>query len=159
MSVLGSVCVPEIVSKRTFNKNPKKMNSLSISWPQLTSNNFNNWKFRIMALLDERQISIALEKSITDYTQEKEKNEFLLKDAKARSVIVQCVTDKHLDLIKDAKTAKEMLKALEGVFQRKSVFTKLTLKKKLLTLKLKRGEKLEDHFLNIDTVMRELAAR
>lgn len=127
-----------------------------VSWPQLTSDNFNNWRFRISALQEEKQIKVALEKSVADYQQEKEKNEFLLNDAKAKSVIVQSVTDKHLDLIKDAKTAKEMMKALEDVFQRKSVFSKLTLKKKLLTLKLRKNEKLEDHFLNFDTVIREL---
>ncbi|KAG5869372.1 hypothetical protein JTB14_030357 [Gonioctena quinquepunctata] len=49
-----------------------------------------------------------------------------------------------------------MMKALQDVFERKSVFTKLTFKKKLLTLKLKRNEKLEDHFLIFDTLMRDL---
>ncbi|KAK9736900.1 Zinc knuckle [Popillia japonica] len=49
-----------------------------------------------------------------------------------------------------------MMKSLEDVFERKSVFTKLTLKRKLLTLKVKKNEKLEDHFLNFDTIIREL---
>lgn len=61
-----------------------------------------------------------------------------------------------MDLIKDGKTAKQMMMALEDVFHRKSVFSKLTPKKKLLTLKLKKEEKLVDHFLNFDMIIGEL---
>ncbi|GJQ73120.1 hypothetical protein Trydic_g1748 [Trypoxylus dichotomus] len=127
-----------------------------IQLPQLTSENFNNWKFRVGALLDEKQLRITLEKEVTDYTEDKEKNEFEMKDARAKAIIIQCVTDKHLDIIKDAKTAKQMLKALQDVFERKSVFTKLTLKKRLLTLQLQKEQKLEDHFLKFDSIVREL---
>lgn len=124
--------------------------------PQLNSDNFNNWKFRVGALLAEKQLEDTLEKVVTDFREDKEISEFKLRDAKAKSIIVQCVSDKHLDIIKDAKTAKEMLEFLEGIFQRKSVFTKLTLKKRLLTLKHKRSDPLEDHFHLFDTLIREL---
>ncbi|KAK9667491.1 hypothetical protein QE152_g41333, partial [Popillia japonica] len=43
---------------------------------------------------------------------EKDKKEFLAKDAKAKSIIVQCITDKHIDYIKDAKTAYNMIAKL-----------------------------------------------
>lgn len=123
--------------------------------PQLTANNFNNWKFRVKALLEERQVQEVLQMIPTELTDEK-RREFESKDARAKSIIIQCITDKHLDLVKDAKTAKEMMDALEGVFERKSVFTKLTLRRKLLTLKCNKNEKLEDHFLKFDGVVREL---
>ncbi|GJQ86816.1 Myo5 [Trypoxylus dichotomus] len=55
------------------------MNQNMIQLPQLTSENFNNWKFRIGALLDEKQLRITLEKEVTDYTEDKEKNEFEMK--------------------------------------------------------------------------------
>lgn len=124
--------------------------------PQLNADNFNNWKFRVKALLEEKQLENTLEKLATDYKDDKDQTDFKMKDAKAKSIIVQCVTDKHLDIIKDSKTVKEMVKALEDVFQRRSVFTKLTLKKKLLTLKHKKNQKLEDHFHTFDTLIREL---
>ena len=120
--------------------------------PQLNSDNFNNWKFRVRALLAEN----TLEKYVNDFTEEKEITEFKIRDAKSKSIIVQCVSDKHLDIIKDAKKASEILKSLEDIFQRKSVFTKLTLKKRLLTLKHRRSDKLEDHFHVFDTLIREL---
>lgn len=124
--------------------------------PQLNTGNFNNWKFRVKALLEEKQLENTLEKLVSDCETEKDQAEFKIKDAKAKSIIVQCVSDKHLDIIKDSNTAKEMVKALEDVFQRKSIFTKLTLKKKLLTLKHKKNQKLEDHFHIFDTLIREL---
>ncbi|UYV73309.1 hypothetical protein LAZ67_10002666 [Cordylochernes scorpioides] len=104
----------------------------------------------------EKQIHLTLEKEINDFVDEKERELFAIKDAKAKYTLVQCLTDKHLDIIKDAKTAKEMMKALEIIFERKSVLTKLTLKRKLLTLKCKHNEKLEDHFLKFDSIIREL---
>lgn len=124
--------------------------------PQLVADNFNNWKFRIKAILEEKQVLEALEKEVDDFTDEKQKNDFQLKDAKAKSIIVQCTSDKHLDLIKNSKTAKQMMKALQDVFERKSVFTKLHLKKKLLSLKCSVDDKLEDHFQKFDVLIRDL---
>ncbi|KAG5872606.1 hypothetical protein JTB14_002127 [Gonioctena quinquepunctata] len=107
-------------------------------------------------LLEEKQIPETLEKTMDDLTDDRSKNEFSVKDSKAKSMIMQCITDKHLDLVRDSKSSKEMMKVLQDVFERKSVFTKLTLRKKLLTLKLKRNETLEDHFLIFDTLIRDL---
>lgn len=124
--------------------------------PQLKADNFNNWKFRVKALLDEKQVKDALEININDIIDEEEREEFVKRDAKARNTIVRCITDKHLDLIKDAKTAQDMITALDNVFERKSTFTKLTLRRKLLTLKCNKDTKLEDHFIKFDTIIREL---
>ena len=68
-------------------------------------------------------------------------------DSTAKAIIIQCITDKHLEYVKDKRHAKDMLEALQNVFERKSVFTKLYIKKKLLSLKLKYNEKLEQHFV------------
>lgn len=131
--------------------------STVVNMPQLTSSsNFNNWKFRVRTILEERQLSSALINTEADFTADRDKNDFKLKDAKVKSIIVQCLTDKYLDLVKDSKTAKDMMKALQDVFERKSVFTKLTLKRRLLTLKLSRNDKLEDHFMVFDTLIRDL---
>lgn len=124
--------------------------------PQLCTDNFSNWKFRIKTLLEEKRVLEVLHKDIGSITDEKLKNEMEIKDVKAKSIIVQCITDKHLDLIKDSKTAKDMIKVLEDVFERKSTFTKLHLKRKLLSLKCDINDKLEDHFLRFDTIIREL---
>lgn len=144
----------EVIIKRIVQK-IWKMNITTV-FPQLNSDNFHNWKFRVSALLEEKRLEETLTKEESDFEVERDKINFKINDAKAKSIIIQCVTDKHLDIIKDSATAKNMMKSLEGVFQRKSVFSKLTLKKKLLTMKCGRNERLEDHFQKFDNVMREL---
>lgn len=58
--------------------------------------------------------------------------------------------------MKDCKTAKEQIDALKGIFLRSSSFTKLSPWRKLLNLKTTTNEKLEDHFLKFDSIIREL---
>ena len=131
-------------------------NLVTSNFPLLSSDNFSNWKFRIKTLLEEKQVADTLDKDIDPITDEDQKQLFKKQDAKAKTTIVQCLTDKHLDLVKDSKTAKQMMTVLENVFERKSVFTKLYLKRKLLSMKCEPNERLEDHFLKFDNLMREL---
>ncbi|KAJ8894223.1 hypothetical protein PR048_006835 [Dryococelus australis] len=88
-----------------------------------------------------------------DIVDDKEEKQFL---KMKMVIIVQCLSDKYLDLVKDARRTKYMLKSLKEVFERKTAFSKLYLKKKLLALKFKPKEKLEDHFLRFDGLVRDL---
>lgn len=116
--------------------------------PQLSAENFNNWKFRVRCLLEEKQLLSTLD--------EDEKDVDKKSDSRAKSLIVQCITDKHLDLIKDATTTKEMFATLCSIFERKSMVSRIHLRKKLLTLKLQSNEKLEEYFLKFESIIREL---
>ncbi|KAJ8884930.1 hypothetical protein PR048_011126 [Dryococelus australis] len=141
----------------TLNKNKMASCSSQSVQPILSDNSgFCNWKFYVRLVLDEKQLLETTEINVEDIAEDKDKKEFLKKDAKAKSVIVQCLPDKYLDLVKDARRAKDMLKSLEEVFERKSMFSKLYLKKKLLALKFKPKEKLEEHFLCFDGLVRDL---
>jgi len=122
--------------------------------PILTGSNFNNWKFRIHAILEKEQLITVINDDLP--TDEGKKKQFLINEAKAKALIIQGVSDKHLDLIKDAKSAKAMLNALQNVFMRSSSFSKLTLWRKLVSLKYNKRDSLEDHFLKFDTLTREL---
>lgn len=79
----------------------------------------------------------------------KRKNRFSRQNTEAKSVIIQCVTEEHPDIIKDVKNTKQMMKSLEDSFERKSIFTKLT-------LKCAKTDKVKDHLLRFDTLVREL---
>ena len=120
--------------------------------PIFNGENFSNWKFRVLMLLEEKGIKEVVTRDGIDY----EDKENLLKDIKAKSVIVQCVGDKHLEYIKDAKTAKEMFESLSKVYERRSIFSKLYLRKKLLSLTYKVSESLEEHFVKFDSLIRDL---
>lgn len=104
--------------------------------------NFSNWKFRIKILLEEKGIKGEL-KGIEDKD-----------DAKAKSIIVQCLSDRYLETVKKCKSSEDMIKQLENMFQRKSVFNKLYLKKRLLTLK--KTQEMQDHFLKFDSLVADL---
>lgn len=118
--------------------------STSCIFPKLLDGvSFSNWKIRLKVLLEERCLSI-------------EKDLKTEEDAKAKSIIVQCVTDKYLEIIKKCKTSMEMIGALERVFERKSVFNKLFLRKRLLALKCSKDEDLQSFMMKFDTLINEL---
>ncbi|KAK9752602.1 Zinc knuckle [Popillia japonica] len=154
------------------------------NFPQLNGANFSNWKFRVECLLDEKGVKYVIEKELKteeiERLPDKDKKELLAKDAKAKAVIVQCVTDKHIDYIKDAKSAYGMIICLKEVFERKTTLSKLyrrkqllllkcsndierktTLsklyrRKQLLLLKCSNDIELQDHFEKFDKLIREL---
>ncbi|KAG7302945.1 hypothetical protein JYU34_012939 [Plutella xylostella] len=128
------------------------MGDMAQSYPKLEASSFDNWLFRVKCLLDEKQIKYVLESKTTEKSDEK----YEVNDAKAKCIIVQCLTDKHLNIIKECNTAQEMVKVLEDTFQRKSIMTKIHLRRKLLNVKHEKSEKLEEYFARFDTIVREL---
>lgn len=107
-------------------------------FPQLYAENFNNWKFRVKCLFTERQRDDMLCVEIPSFARDKYRRYFILKNAKVKSIVVH-ITDKHLYLVKDASTAKE--KILQNMFERRSTFSKLHLKRKLFSLKYEQNER------------------
>lgn len=80
--------------------------SINITVPILSATNFNSWKFLITAITVEKE---PLSSVVTDNPPRGKKKYFISKNAKARALIIQGVSDKHLDLIKYSKTAKALL--------------------------------------------------
>lgn len=118
-------------------------------FPQLTDTNFKNWKFRVTTLLDEKGFKETIEDDWKPDTNEKKSM-----DKKAMNVIINCVTDRHIDYIRGAESAKGMMKSLSNVFERKSTISKLLVRKKLLTLKCTTS--LQDHFNKFDALVKDL---
>ncbi|CAB0005156.1 unnamed protein product [Nesidiocoris tenuis] len=126
-------------------------------YPQLTSSNFSTWKFRVEYILEKKGVkSVAREKFVFSGKDEKAIKDFMAKDIEARNVIVMCVSDKHIEYIKDAKSAFEMFEALTNIFARKSVLSRLFIRRKLLQLKCSKNGDLQEHFLVFDTLIRDL---
>lgn len=122
--------------------------SVQGTFPQLIAEQFDNWMFRLQCLLEERGLNDIITK---EKVEEKEKT----LDAKAKSIIVQCLTDKHLNLIKECTSSYSMLTVLKDTFQRKSIISKISLRRKLLNLKHNKRN-LEEYFSVFDNVIREL---
>lgn len=131
--------------------------SSTYSLPQLTADNFTNWKFRVTVLLEEKGVdSVINAEPKLEGLDEKSLGQFKVKDAKARNTILMCVSDKHIEYVKSCSTAFSMIKNLESIFERKSILSKLFIRKKLLQLKYQDGQDLQEHFSSFDSLIRDL---
>lgn len=121
--------------------------------------NFDNWLFRIEALLDAKNYKRFITGKLVDLVAgvEKAEDKEKLKSAEkvCKSLLIRYVDDSQLEYIKEAETAKEIIDALKKVFQRKSVAGQLILRKRLLTMKYDGGD-IHQHFLTFDKTVREL---
>lgn len=148
----------QLHSVNIVNKEQKKANKMAASnmthLPQLTDDNFSNWKFRVQIILEERGVREVLNQNYEELSEE-ERKIYKICDAKAKSILIQCITDRHIEYVKDAKTAKEMICSLKNIFERKSTFSRLYIRRKLLSLKCK-DEDLQEHFVKFDTLIREI---
>lgn len=113
-------------------------------------NNFNNWKFRLELLMEEKGLGNIL--TCEKVVKEDDKK----KDAEARSLIVQCISDNFLEIVKGCKSAKDMMNSLKNIFTRKSTMSKYNLKKRLIELKCDSNEKLQDFFLKFDKLIGDI---
>ncbi|BES99547.1 Hypothetical protein2 [Nesidiocoris tenuis] len=131
--------------------------STQLPFPKLENNNFSNWKFRVLSLLEAKKVkNVTVENIDVSSLKEKDQEKFHEKDALARSLIISCLTDKHLEYVRSASTAYEMMKNLQNVFERKSVLSRLYVRRKLLQLKCKHDTELQDHFVVFDSLIRDL---
>lgn len=74
--------------------------------------NFDNWKFRMESVLRAAEVLERIEGS--------DRNEAWLKrNNRARNLIIQNVSDSHLEYIKDIDEASDMMEKLENIFAKK----------------------------------------
>ncbi|CAH0720593.1 unnamed protein product, partial [Brenthis ino] len=129
------------------------MSSLEV-FPQLCEGSkFSNWKFRLNILFEEKGIEYLLNGKKDENLK---KETYKKDDAKGRLIIINCLNDKFLEVVKPATSALEMLKLLSAVFERRSTFNKVLLRKKLITLKHQFSNKLQDHLINFENIINEL---
>lgn len=120
---------------------------------QFNGKNFDNWKFRVSAVLDQQEVLECTKINQTDPDENLKKN-----DKKCKSIIIACLSDSYLEYVKDKDTAYDMWKSLATQFERKSMTNQLYLRRKLLSTKLLDNESLENHFIKFDEIIRELKA-
>lgn len=76
-------------------------------------------------------------------------------EKKCKNLIIRSVHDCQLETIKDKATAKQMIDSLTSIYERKSIATKLLLKKELFLMKYHKSEDMKNHFVNFDRKVRE----
>lgn len=119
---------------------------------QFHGEKYGLWKFRIKNLLREVNVLNIVEEPVpTDPT-----NDWLSKDALAYSLICEYLSDALLSVVKTEKYSNHILAKLDSVYERKSLATQLSARKKLFSLKLQPNQTLVEHFTAFDDVITEL---
>lgn len=136
-----------------MNKYPHNIEPLA-----LDGSNFSSWKYRVKLLLMEKDIIDIIEKQFDEsiYDTEEKKKDFKTKDIKARSLIVQCVSDRQLELIKNKDSAYDMWKTLGNTYEKKGLPGQLYLRRKLNSMKLSEGENLDEFLVKFDEIVGQL---
>lgn len=131
----------------------------TIKIPQFDGTNFNNWKYRVGILLDERGLRRYIEENLNDIlttVEAEQRGGIILEEKKCISILVQTIHDGQLEYVKEKRTAKEMFDTLCGIFERKSIASQLLLRRQLLMMKYDESDSITDYFLRFDTMIREL---
>lgn len=126
---------------------------------QFNGTNFNDWKFRMTALLDDHNFSEYITEDlevITLHSSDREYRKHMKMEKKCKSLLIKHIADDQLEHIKDKTTAKEIYDTLEFVFERKSIAGQLMLRKKLVTLKYDGKTNIKSHLLEFDKIVRDL---
>jgi hypothetical protein len=83
--------------------------------PIFQGNNFQVWKFRIMSLLESRNLSGVISDPIPEVLTE----EWNTKNRKAKAVLIAGLKDEHISYAEDARYARSILENLSRVFEQK----------------------------------------
>lgn len=137
--------------------------------PLFDGSNYPAWKFRMLALLDEHELMDCIEQEVAeveeleikveDTAEERQQKTKAVekrkkKDKRCRSLLISRIHDSQLEYIHDKPTPKAIWIALQRIFERRSIASRLHLKKQLITLR-QDGASLREHFLRFDRIVRE----
>lgn len=115
------------------------------------------------SLLTEHDVvaSVKYENYLTDDSTDTsgskmDKPERKRKDNVAKNIIVQCIHDNQLNLLRNKNSAYEMWNALIDTFQKKGLSGKLVLKRKLFSIKMQETESLDSYITRFEGLISEL---
>ncbi|XP_074032153.1 uncharacterized protein [Leptinotarsa decemlineata] len=129
-----------------------------ISLPVFDGKDWAKWKFRLLLTLETKNCKEVLNNEIPEGTGSTAASieQWKKSDVKARSIIVQGVSNAQLELIINEKTAADMLKKLNAIYEPSSTALKLLAKRKLLGLKMKQEDDPQDFITVFERHINEL---
>lgn len=140
--------------------------------PLFDGSNFAAGKFRMQVLLEEHELLECVQNNAVDVEELKvaagdnaaviEQKEKAMKDRqksdrKCKSLLVSRIHDSQLEYIQGKQSPKDIWDALHRVFERRSIASRMHLKRQMLTMRFEGGT-LQQHFLAFDKVVREYRA-
>ena len=100
------------------------------------SSNFNNWKARIIAILEEHDLDQYVLTEVAEPTSAAGKASFKRIQGKARRILYNSVKENIMPIITPLKTVKECYETLVKLYETKATSQKRLLKSELRSLKL-----------------------
>lgn len=137
--------------------------------PLFDGSNYPAWKYRMLVVLEEHELTECISREIAEVEElkievsdtadvradkKKQCDVRKKKDRRCKSLLISRIHDNQLEYVQDQPTPKAIWSALQRVFERKSIASRLHLKRKMLTLRHERGS-LQEHFLVFDKIVRE----
>ena len=122
------------------------------------SSNFNNWKARIIAILEEHDLDQYVLTEIAEPTSAAGKATFKRNQGKARRIIYDSVRENIMPVITPLTTAKECYDTLVKLYETKATSQKRLLKSQLRFLKMGPDESVNSFFTKISNIKDKLLA-
>lgn len=117
-------------------------------------NGFSTWEYRVRLILEQRDVLDVL--SSDPPVDEAQRANFKKSDVKARNIIVQCLDDSILEMVKDKTTAKEMINTLKATYEKTGISTQISLQRKLRSMKFNGKTSLQDYLVEYEKLIAEL---
>jgi hypothetical protein len=122
------------------------------------SSNFNNWKARVIAILEENDLDNYVTIIVEEPTSNVGRASFKRNKAKARRIIYDSVKEHIMLIITPLKTAKECFDSLVKLHETKATNQKRLLKSQLCSLKMEKDEFVNSFFTKISHLKDQLLA-
>lgn len=125
-------------------------------FPVFDRKDFSSWKIRLDEILAERELldHVGKEPTHADFLDADWKKN----DVKARNIIVKCLSNAHIENVRQELSAYGMLTSLCTVFERKGVAQERYLWMKQLALKFSDKEPMERQLAPFDAIIPDLRA-
>lgn len=123
-----------------------------MSFPKLNGSNYDNWSFRMKLLLTKEGNWTA----VADAKPEPVTDAWRTKDEQALASIGLAVEDNQLIHIRKAKSAAEAWNALENFHVKKTLTTKVSVMRKICSLRLEKHGDMEAHVSKLAELFEKL---
>lgn len=118
---------------------------------------FSNWEFRLKLLLEKEGVLEMLTENPPSSTATPEDQEkFRKADVNARTVIVCCLSDNVLEMVKGKQTAKEIMDEIKGTYEKQGIANLVQLQRKLRNLKYNGKSSLNEFIIEFEKTVMEL---